>query len=144
MPDVEMSVHDYMKYIVLADTLKSVERVVSNSCSLREAEAFEYVVYQLYDDSESVSFNEWKCAEDIQNQLTSLKDCLREAFSYSEDVFGALRMVNILSGYAQNDLADEYFGIMYELSMCVTYADDKVSNFESLWIETLNFYKPVA
>lgn len=143
MPNVEMSFPEYIRDIILADTLKSVERVVCNSCSLREAEAFEYVVYLLYDDNERMSFWDWKCVQDIQNQLTPLKGCLREAFPYSEDVFGAFQMVNILSGFAQNDLADEYFDIMYELSMCVTYADDEVSNFESLWIETLNFYKPI-
>lgn len=133
---------ELLRSLMLADALKSVERSVRNSCTPLEMESFEYATYCLYDYTQT-PFDEWKQTIEVQYSLPKMIESLREAFPYNDDCFGAFQLVKFLSDCGFNDIAEEYFNYMYELAKCVTYADGKVTQMESVWIEILDFYKPI-
>lgn len=133
---------ELLRFIILADALKSVERSVHNSCTPLEMESFEYIMYCLYDYSQ-MPFNDWRQSAEVKDSFPKMVESLREAFPYNDDSFGAFQLVKFLSECGCNDIAEEYFNNMYELAKCVTYADGRVTQMESVWIEILDFYKPI-
>lgn len=140
--NVNMDFPSLLRSIILADSLKCVEKAVQNSCSIKEMECFQFILYTFFEE-QNLSFDQWLKDAELAVAIPNMLNSLREAFPYETDTFGVFQLVRLLSDCGYNDIANEYFIWMYELAQCATYADGRVSKLESVWMELLDFYRPI-